>query len=103
MSIKASHRDRQRVFVVLHALSCASTSVFEEIRVMLFTGTVVVKAHRVYQEEVECQWTRHEKLDKKLWRAPVSFFLSTLVLGSAQWRVLLGAMVLKHPSKNAAA
>lgn len=46
VSIKANHWDRHRAFVGLHALSCASTSVFEEIREVLHTRTVLVKAHR---------------------------------------------------------
>lgn len=41
MSIKANHWYRQSAFVGLHALSRASTSVFEEIREVLHTRTVL--------------------------------------------------------------
>lgn len=50
VSIKANHWYRQRAFVGLHALSRASTSVFEEIREVLHTRTVLVKADRQYLE-----------------------------------------------------
>lgn len=41
MSIKANHWYGQSAFVGLHALSRASTSVFEEIREVLHTRTVL--------------------------------------------------------------
>lgn len=50
VSIKANHWYRQRAFVGLRALSRASTSVFEEIRGVLRTRTVLVEADRQYLE-----------------------------------------------------
>lgn len=50
MSIKTNHWYRQWAFVGLHALSCASTSVFEEIREVRHTRAVLAEADRQCSE-----------------------------------------------------